>query len=225
MEEHANWLTQQTNHLLGPIVLVLLQKLHIEPENAALPVPQHVVMGLFVLVVAAFLALIVKSRLSVEKPGTAQQMAELLLTNPLGFGVRDILRENVPHGFEKHIPVVGSISVFILLANLFGVFPFLSSPTGNATVPFCVCDRYISIFQLAGTSPPRRFWILKDVRRLASQTGRLGSCASALSRRTHQYDRPSPVSDSPALGEYFRQRHDLRALFEHIRYGILCRMG
>src|SRR6266436_7998932 len=136
MEEHANWLTQQTNQLLGPIVLVLLQKLHIQPENAALPVPQHVVMGLFVLVVAAFLALIVKSRLSVEKPGTAQQIAELLLTNPIGFGVRDILRENVPHGFEKHIPVVGSVSVFILLANLFGVFPFLSSPTGNAAVPF-----------------------------------------------------------------------------------------
>lgn len=136
MEEHANWLTQQTNHLLRPIILVLLQKLHIQPENAALPIPQHVVMGLFVLVVATLLALIVKSRLSVEKPGATQQMAELLLTNPLGFGVRDILHENVPHGFEKHIPVVGSISVFILLANLFGVFPFLSSPTGNATVPF-----------------------------------------------------------------------------------------
>src|SRR5258708_34574885 len=136
MEEHANWLTQQTSLFLGPLVLALLQKVHIQPENAALPIPQHVVMGLFVLVVATLLALIVKSRLSVEKPGATQQMAELLLTNPLGFGVRDILHENVPQGFEKHIPVVGSISVFILLANLFGVFPFLSSPTGNATVPF-----------------------------------------------------------------------------------------
>jgi len=136
MEENVNWLTQQTNHLLGPLVLAGLQKLDIQPENTALPIPQHVVMGLFVLVVAMLLALIVKAKLSVEKPGATQQVAELLLTNPLGFGIRDILRENVPHGFEKHIPLVGAISVFILLANLFGVFPFLSAPTGNATVPF-----------------------------------------------------------------------------------------
>jgi F-type H+-transporting ATPase subunit a len=136
MEEQANWLTRTINHYLGPLALALLNKLHLHVENAAMPIPQHVAMGLLVLMVATLLALIVKSRLSVEKPSATQQVAELLLTNPLGFGIQDILRENVPHGFEKHIPVVGSVSIYVLLANLFGVFPMFSSPTGNATVPF-----------------------------------------------------------------------------------------
>jgi len=150
MEEHVNWLTQQTNNLLGPLALAVLQKLHIQPENSALPIPQHVVMGLFVLVVATLLAIIVRSKLSVEKPGATQQVAELLLTNPLGFGIRDILHENVPHGFERHIPAVGAISVFILLANLFGVFPFLSAPTGNATVPFACAILTFLYFNWSG---------------------------------------------------------------------------
>jgi len=136
MEEHVSPITVFVNHLLSPLANPVLNALHLKREDPNMPIPQHVVMALLVLVILTLLALILRTRLSVEKPGSMQQIGELLLTNPLGFGVRDILRENVPHEFEKHIPVVGSISVFILLANLFGVFPFLSSPTGNATVPF-----------------------------------------------------------------------------------------
>lgn len=135
MEEHLDWITQVVNHYLGGIALALLSVLHIKPENPEMPIPQHVVMELLVLVIGTLLALWVRSRLSVERPGTSQQVAEFLLTNPLGFGINDILAENAGHHWQKYVPVVGTVSVFILLSNLLGVFPLLTSPTANVSVP------------------------------------------------------------------------------------------
>ena len=135
MEQHVSWITQLVNQYLGGIALALLSALHIQPEHPDLPIPEHVVMGLLVLVVGTVLALFVRSRLSVDKPGATQQVAEFLLTNPLGFGINDILSENAGHHWERYVPVVGSISLFVLLANLFGVFPFLSAPTATVSVP------------------------------------------------------------------------------------------
>ena len=135
MHEQATWLTQFVNHYLGGAALALLSTLHIRPENPELPIPEHVVMGLLVLVVATVLALLLRSRLSVEKPGASQQVAEFLLTNPLGFGINDVLEENAGHHWERYVPIVGSVSIFILLSNLFGAFPFFKAPTGSVSVP------------------------------------------------------------------------------------------
>src|SRR5260370_31593065 len=118
MVERVTGLTLLVNHYLGRFALPLLSALHISPENPAMPIPEHVVMAVVVLGLGTLLALFLRSRLSVEKPGATQQVAELLLTNPLGFGIKDLLEENVHHGALKLIPFVGSISVFVLLSNL-----------------------------------------------------------------------------------------------------------
>lgn len=135
MTEHVTGLTQLVNHYLGPFALALLSWLHITPENPETPIPEHVVMGVVVLILATLLALFLRSRLSVEKPGATQQVAELLLTNPLGFGIKDLLEENVHHGALKLVPFVGSISVFVLLSNLISVIPVFAAPTANKSVP------------------------------------------------------------------------------------------
>jgi F-type H+-transporting ATPase subunit a len=135
MAEHVTGLTELVNHLFGRWALALLSALHIKPENSDLPIPEHVVMGVVVLILATILALFLRSRLSVEKPGATQQIAELLLTNPLGFGIKDLLEENVHHGAMKMIPFVGSISVFVLLSNLLSVIPLFAAPTANKSVP------------------------------------------------------------------------------------------
>src|SRR6184192_4044586 len=135
MTEHVTGLTQLVNHYLGRFALALLSALHISPENPDLPIPEHVVMGFMVLILGTVLALLLRSRLSVERPGGFQQVAELLLTNPLGFGIKDLLEENVGHEGIKYVPWVGSISVFILVANLFSVFPLFAAPTANVSVP------------------------------------------------------------------------------------------
>src|SRR5882762_180665 len=122
MTEHVTGLTRLVNHYLGQFALALLSWLHITPENPETPIPEHVVMAVVVLILATLLALFLRSRLSVEKPRAMQQVAELLLTNPLGFGIKDLLEENVHHGALKLIPFVGSIPVF-------------AAPTANKSVP------------------------------------------------------------------------------------------
>jgi len=135
MEQHVSWITQVVNHYLGGVALALLAALHIQPEHPDMPIPEHVSMAFFVVVAGTLLALLVKSRLSVERPGATQQIAELLLTNKEGFGISDILSENAGHRWKQYVPMVGTISIFILLANLFGVFPGFSSPTATVSVP------------------------------------------------------------------------------------------
>jgi F-type H+-transporting ATPase subunit a len=135
MAEHVTGLTEFVNHYLGRFALALLSALHIRPENPDMPIAEHVVMGVVVLIIGTLLALLLRSRLSVEKPGAAQQIAELLLTNPLGFGIKDLLEENVHHGALKLIPFVGSISVFVLLSNLLSVIPVFAAPTADKSVP------------------------------------------------------------------------------------------
>jgi F-type H+-transporting ATPase subunit a len=135
MEEQVSWLTRLVNQYFGGIALSLLQALHITPNHAETPIPQHVVMLLVVFLVGVLGTLWLRSRLSVDAPGATQQIAEMLLTNPLGFGINDLLEENAGHAGLKYVPMVGAVSVFILLANLLGVFPTLSSPTAEKTVP------------------------------------------------------------------------------------------
>lgn len=135
MEEHISRLTHWINHLFGPLALQILHSLHIQPADFDHPIPEYVVMSLVVLVIGTMLALLLRPRLSVERPGAFQQIAELLLTNPLGFGIKDLIEENAGREGEKFIAFTGSISIFILLANLLSIFPAFSAPTSNAVVP------------------------------------------------------------------------------------------
>ena len=135
MEEHISQITHWFNHVFGPLALRLLHSLNIQPRDFEKPIPEHVVMAFLVLVIGTVLALLLRSRLSVESPGGFQQAAELLLTNPMGFGIKDLLEENAGHDAHKFIAFTGSISIFVLLSNLLSVIPAFTSPTGNAVVP------------------------------------------------------------------------------------------
>jgi F-type H+-transporting ATPase subunit a len=152
MTEHVTGLTEFVNHHFGQFALALLSALHIQPSNPDLPIPEHVVMAIVVLLMGTVLALVLRARLSVEKPGAMQQVAELLLTNPMGFGIKDLVEENVHHGASKFTPFVGSISVFVLLSNLMGAFPssFLKAPTGVVTVPLSCAILTLFFFNWQG---------------------------------------------------------------------------
>ena len=83
METHVSWLTQFVNEHLGNFALSLLAALHIHPSNPAMPIPEHVVMSMVVFVVGALGTLWLRSRLSVDNPGGAQQIAERFDGNTL----------------------------------------------------------------------------------------------------------------------------------------------
>jgi F-type H+-transporting ATPase subunit a len=121
MTEHVKWLTVFVNHYLGGAALSVLHALHIQPSRPDLPIPEHVVMSVVVFLIAALATLWLKPRLSVDNPGGAQQIAELLI--------------NAHDKKGKYVAMVGSVAAFILLSNTLSVFPLFSAPTGEISVP------------------------------------------------------------------------------------------
>ena len=129
-------MTVWVNRLLGKPALALLAALHIHPSNSEYPIPNHIAMELLVFLIAIVFFGWLRARISVDKPGGTQQCMEMILTNPMGVGVRDLLDDNIPHGGEKFVPMLGSIGIFVLLCNLISLIPTLESPTAVVSVPF-----------------------------------------------------------------------------------------
>jgi F-type H+-transporting ATPase subunit a len=132
--EELSPITHFLNQHFGSLALALLNALHITPEDPKTPIPQHVVMGIMLVIGMTLLVLVLRSRLSVEKPGAMQQIAESLLTNPMKIGIRDILDDAAGHHARSFLPFVGTISIFILFANLMSLIPIFAAPTGDKTV-------------------------------------------------------------------------------------------
>jgi ATP synthase subunit 6 len=77
--------------------------------------------------------LLVRATLSVDKPGPPQHIAEMLH----GF-VSDQAESIIGHGFERYVPFVTTIFVFVLISNLLGLLPGFISPTAKPWVPLGV---------------------------------------------------------------------------------------
>jgi len=94
-----------------------------------LPIPTHVVMFLFVTLVAVIVLTILRGKLSVESPNSRQQTFEVGVET-----LRGLLGDLVGPGGMKHFPVVATFGVLILLSNLTGMLPDMVAPTANFNV-------------------------------------------------------------------------------------------
>lgn len=94
-----------------------------------LPIPTHVVMFLFVVLVSIVVLAILRGKLSVESPNTRQQTFEVGVET-----IRGLLNDLVGPGGMKHFPVVATFGVLILLSNLTGMLPDMVAPTANFNV-------------------------------------------------------------------------------------------
>ena len=134
-EEKVLGVTKLVNLLLGKPAAALLALLHIHPANSEYPIPNFFAMEIVVFLFAVIFFLWLKARISADRPGATQQAMELLLTNSMGVGIKDLLDDIVGHGSERHIPLFGTIGIFILLSNLAALVPGFMSPTAEKTVP------------------------------------------------------------------------------------------
>jgi F-type H+-transporting ATPase subunit a len=66
----------------------------------------------------------------VRIPGPLQQTLEYLVTF-----VRNLVGDNIEHHADRYVPLIGTLGVFILLNNVFGLVPGLGSGTANYNVP------------------------------------------------------------------------------------------
>lgn len=151
-EESLLPVTKLVNYLLAKPALALLALLHIRPINPAYPISNAFSMELVVFLFAILFFSWLRPRLSADRPGATQQSAEFLLTNPMGVGVKDLVDDIVGHGAERHIPLMGSIGIFILLANLAALVPGFSSPTAEKSVPLGCAVVVFLYYNLIGIS-------------------------------------------------------------------------
>lgn len=150
MNEHLNWFTVLLNKWFGGAALALLSALHVHPNDSADPIPNFVAASFAVFLIAVVFFLWLMPRISVDRPGAAQQVMEFLLTNPLGLGIRDLLDDNVEHGARRFLPMVGTISIFVLSANAISLCPAFVSPTGHPSVPLACAILTFLYYNLAG---------------------------------------------------------------------------
>jgi F-type H+-transporting ATPase subunit a len=122
--------TALLNHYFADVANAVLALLHVHPKYPQRPIDNIFAMEFLVfLVLLAFFAL-VRVTLSVEKPGPPQHIAEMLHGM-----VSEQAESIIGHDFERFVPFVTVVFVFILLSNLLGLLPGFISPTAKAWVP------------------------------------------------------------------------------------------
>ncbi|HLW88548.1 MAG TPA: F0F1 ATP synthase subunit A [Terriglobales bacterium] len=123
--------TQFLNHLFGGPVLALLQMLHIQPDYPAHPISNSFAMEVLVFLLLTLFFLAARTRLSVDSPGALQHVVEGIE----GF-IGDMAAETIGgHHYQRYVPYLVTLGLFILVGNLLGLVPGLESPTGVPIVP------------------------------------------------------------------------------------------
>jgi F-type H+-transporting ATPase subunit a len=124
------WFTQILNHLFAGPVTALMRMVHIEPKYPDAPIINSAAMEVLVVLFLIALFLLVRMRLSVDKPGALQHLFE----GAHGF-VDGQAHEIIGHGSEKFTAYLTTLGFFILFCNLLGLIPGFDSPTGFPVVP------------------------------------------------------------------------------------------
>lgn len=124
------WFTEILNRFFGRSVAGLMESLHIHVKHPEAPIANSAAMEVLVCLFLILLFLIVRSRLSVDKPGGLQHVFELVH----GFIEQQSHEIIGPHS-EGYTPFLVTLALFILFCNLIGVIPGFESPTAVPIVP------------------------------------------------------------------------------------------
>src|SRR5580704_3375792 len=106
------------NHLFAKPVTQLLTALHLPPSYPAAPITNTVAMEILVALILLVFFIAVRASIKVENPGPVQQIAEMVH----GF-VSSQSESIIGHGYERFVPFLTIVGVFILVANLLGLVP------------------------------------------------------------------------------------------------------
>jgi F-type H+-transporting ATPase subunit a len=133
------WIVEEVNHIFGPFALKIQEAImppiyhlfgaHWTPPPAEHAIPGHVVLAIILFIICVVGVLLMRGRLSVDRPSKGQQMLEILVEQ-----VRGLLDQVIgPYG-RRYVPVIASFAIFILIGNLMGFIPGLGAPTENINV-------------------------------------------------------------------------------------------
>ena len=123
-------LTRLLNQIFGGAVTALLNGIGVHPADPAAPITNAFAVELVVVAGLILFFLIVRSTLSVEKPGALQQIAEMVHEF-----TGSTAEQVIGHGYEKYQAYVTCIFLFVLTCNLVGLIPGVPAPTTSPVVP------------------------------------------------------------------------------------------
>ena len=100
------------------------------PENA---IPWYTIMFVIACVITVIIVYLFKGKLSEDDPRPGQMTLEA------GYlAIKDMIVSIIgEHGF-RHLPVVATFGILILVSNLMGQFPLFMSPTASVNVTFAL---------------------------------------------------------------------------------------
>lgn len=124
------WFTAILNRLFAGPVTALMHALGLHPHDPAAPIPNYVAMQILVFGLLVIFFVLVRMRLSVERPGVLQHTMEGIHGFITGLG-----KEIIGHGHERFDSYLIVLGLYILLSNLIGMIPSLESPTAIPSVP------------------------------------------------------------------------------------------
>ena len=121
-------LTKFFNHMLAAPANAVLKMVgkpeELNPWNNSLP------MEILVVLLLVVMFALLRSRLSVDKPGPFQHMVEVIY----GF-LKQTSDEMGIHHSEKYVPMFATLFFLVLFANLIGLIPGFESPTMDYAMP------------------------------------------------------------------------------------------
>jgi F-type H+-transporting ATPase subunit a len=123
-------LTALLNHWFAAPVDALLMALHIHVAHPTRPIGTAFTMQLIVMALLVLFFIAARISLNVERPGTIQHTAEWV-HEFVGGQAEQI----IGHGYERFMPFVTTILLFVLICNCFGLFPGFETPTADPVVP------------------------------------------------------------------------------------------
>ena len=130
MVTHEAWLTKLFNEYFAGFANWLLALFGQKAENPSEPWADFMVMQILVFVILIAIFAMLRGRLSVSKPGGLQQVFEMIH----GF-VSNEAESQLGHDSPRHVVLLETMFIFLLVANLIGIIPGFVSPTQVIYVP------------------------------------------------------------------------------------------
>lgn len=118
------WLTKLFNAYLAGPGNALLALFHQTADNPKEPWADFIVMQLLTALLIVALLVVLRRRLSVDKPGKLQHIFEVIHEF-----IEEQAHDQVGHDSRRHTLIFTTLFVFILAANLIGIIPGFVSPT------------------------------------------------------------------------------------------------
>lgn len=104
----------------------------------------HVTYTWVIMILFAVVTFVVRSSLKVIPTGL-QNLFEALVVS-----LSDLMDENIGPGGRRFLPLIGSLALFILCGNLFGLIPGCTSPTANLNTNIAMAVTVFTVYQTVG---------------------------------------------------------------------------